>query len=59
MTVITDTTTKFPEQNYGKKIPDVEAMEYKTKLTQFFSLLVEIDQKNKKKLTINSRGNKS
>lgn len=38
----------FFEQKAGKKLTDIEAVEYKSKLVQFFSLLVEIDQKNKR-----------
>lgn len=34
---------------YGNKLSVSEALDYKNKLVQFFSLLIEIDQKNKKK----------
>lgn len=39
----------FLEQMYGKKLTDAEVKEYKDRLVNFFSLLVEIDTRNKKK----------
>ena len=39
----------FLEQAYGKEISDTEAEDYKNRFVKFVSLLVEIDQKNKKK----------
>ena len=40
---------KFLEQAYGKELSDTEVEEYKDRLIKFFSLLVEIDLRNKKK----------
>jgi len=37
------------EQAYGKKLTDEEVLEYKDRLVKFFSLLIEIDQRNKRK----------
>jgi len=42
-------TTAFLEKTYGKQITDQEAIEYKERLVKFFALLMEIDQKNKRK----------
>jgi len=42
-------TTAFLEKTYGKQITDPEAIEYKERLVKFFALLMEIDQRNKKK----------
>lgn len=42
-------TRAFLEQAYGKKLTDKEVVEYKDRLVKFFSLLIEIDQKNKRK----------
>jgi len=39
----------FLEPLYGKELPDAEVKEYKDRLVKFFSLLVEIDMRNKKK----------
>lgn len=39
----------FLEQMYGKELKDKEVKEYKDRLVKFFSLLVEIDMRNKKK----------
>ena len=36
------------EELYGKKLTEAEVLEYKQKLVRFFSLLIEIDQQNKK-----------
>ena len=36
------------EQAYGRELADEEVVEYKNRLVQFFSLLIEIDQKQKK-----------
>ena len=41
------TWINFLEKSYGKKLPDIEVLEYKDKLTKFFSLLIEIDRKSK------------
>jgi len=43
-------TTKFLEQSYGKKFSEAETLDYKEKLIQFFSLLIEIDQKKRKEV---------
>jgi len=43
------TIRNFFEQAYGKKLSDAEALEYKDRLVKFFSLLIEIDQRNKRK----------
>jgi len=40
---------KFLEQSYSKKLADKEVVDYKDRLVKFFSLLIEIDQRNKKK----------
>lgn len=40
---------KFFEQAYGKKLADEEVVEYKDRAVKFFSLLIEIDQKSKRK----------
>ena len=37
------------EELYGKKLTEAEVFEYKQKLVRFFSLLIEIDQQNKKR----------
>jgi len=37
------------EQTYGEKLADKELLEYKDRLVKFFSLLVDIDQRNKRK----------
>ena len=42
-------TKEFFEKLYNKKLTDAEVLEYKTRLVQFFSLLIEIDQHNKRK----------
>lgn len=42
-------TKVFFEQAYGKKLTDEEVSKYKNRLVKFFSFLVEIDQKNKRK----------
>ena len=39
----------FLEEAYGKKLLDDEVSEHKERLVKFFGLLVEIDQRNKKK----------
>lgn len=39
----------FLEQMYGKELSDAEVKEHKDRLLNFFSLLVEIDMRNKKK----------
>lgn len=39
----------FLEQMYGKELTDAELKEYKDRLVKLFSLLVEIDQRTKKK----------
>ena len=38
----------FLEQLYGKPISDEELKEYKEKITDVFSLLIEVDRRNKK-----------
>jgi hypothetical protein len=43
-------TKKFLEQAYGKQLSDVELMEYKNKIIQLFSLLIEIDKQQKNKV---------
>lgn len=37
------------EKQYGKQLTDTEVVEYKDRLVKFFSLLIEIDQRNKRK----------
>jgi hypothetical protein len=37
------------EKAYGKKLSDEEVLEYKDRLVKFLSLLIEIDQRNKRK----------
>ncbi|KKP92824.1 MAG: hypothetical protein UR98_C0017G0016 [Parcubacteria group bacterium GW2011_GWA1_36_12] len=37
------------EELYGKKLTEAEVLDYKQKLVRFFSLLIEIDQQNKKR----------
>lgn len=39
----------FFEQAYGKKLANKEVLEYKDRLINFFSLLIEIDQRNTRK----------
>lgn len=39
----------FLEQMYGKELTDAEVKEYKDRLVKFFGLLVEIDQRTKKR----------
>lgn len=36
------------EKIYGKKLTDVEVVDYKNRIVNLFSLLAEIDQRNKK-----------
>lgn len=36
------------EELYGKELTEAEVLEYKQKLVRFFSLLMEIDQRNKR-----------
>jgi len=43
---------KFLEQAYREQLTDEEVLEYKDRLVKFFALLVEIDQKNNKKMTV-------
>lgn len=40
----------FLEQMYGKKLSDDEVKKYKDRLVKFFSLLIEIDQRSKRKI---------
>ena len=40
---------KFLEQAYREQLTDEEVLEYKDRLVKFFSLLIEIDQRNKRK----------
>ena len=40
---------EFLEQSYGRKLSESELLEYKDRLVKFFSLLIEIDQGNKRK----------
>jgi len=42
-------TRAYFEKAYGKKLADEEVLEYKDRLVKFFSLLIEIDQRNKRK----------
>lgn len=37
------------EKLYEKELTEAEVLEYKQKLVSFFSILIEIDQKNKRK----------
>ena len=46
--VKTDTALRFFEQKYQRTIPPLELIDYKNKLLQFFSILIEIDQKIKR-----------
>jgi len=39
----------FLEQMYGHPISDDELSEYKEKIVRIFSLLIEVDKRNKKK----------
>ncbi len=39
----------FFEKAYDKKLTDAEIAEYKDRLVKFYSLLIEIDQRNKRK----------
>jgi len=43
-----DPTYKYFYNKYGNGMSTSEAKDYKNKLIQFFSLLVEIDQRNSK-----------
>jgi len=36
---------QFFEQAYGKELSDAEAMEYKKRLTDFFAVLIQVDQR--------------
>ena len=45
----TQSIRKFFENKYGKKLTGGEVVEYKDRLVKFFSLLIEIDQRNKRK----------
>jgi hypothetical protein len=45
----TQSIGKFFEQTYSKQLADEEVVEYKNRLVKFFSLLIEIDQRNKRK----------
>lgn len=39
----------FLEQMYGRELPDEEVNEYKERFVKFVGLLVEIDQRTKKR----------
>jgi len=39
----------YLEQTYGKKLADEKVLEYKDRLAKFFDLLIQIDQRNKRK----------
>lgn len=39
----------FLEQMYGRPISDEELKEYKQRIIDVFSVLIEVDQRNKKK----------
>lgn len=39
----------FLEKTYKRSLSDNEVLEYKNRLVKFFSLLIEIDQRNKRK----------
>jgi len=45
----TQSIGRFFEQTYDKRLTDEELLEYKDRLIKFFALLIEIDQKNKRK----------
>lgn len=47
MTVSNETKIAF-EKLCGKNLTETEVLEYKKLLIQFFSLLIEIDQRNKR-----------
>jgi hypothetical protein len=49
----TQSTKKFFEQTYDKQLTAEETLEYKEHLVKFFSLLIEIDQRNKRKSKVN------
>jgi len=42
-------TNDYLEQAYGKKLSAEEVMKYKNRLVKFFALLIEIDQRGKRK----------
>ncbi len=44
-----DNLLRFFEQKYQRPISPLELLDYKNKLLQFFSILIEIDQKMKRK----------
>lgn len=41
--------TLYFEKLYGKKLSEAEVLEYKQSLVRFFSILIDIDQRNKRK----------
>lgn len=47
--LVNEKTRQFLEEAYGRKLSDQEVVEYKERLVKFFALLMEIDQKNKRK----------
>ncbi len=40
---------EFLEQMYGKQLNAAEVQEHKERLVKLFALLIEVDQRNKKK----------
>lgn len=49
--IVNEKLRTYFEKKYGKSLSDTEVLGYKNKLVQFFSLLIEIDQSQKKKGT--------
>ena len=48
-TIPNEKLKNYFEELYGKELTEAEVLEYKQKLVRFFSLLIEIDQQNKKR----------
>lgn len=47
--IVNEKLRAYFEQKYGRKLSEAEILGYKNKLIQFFSLLIEIDQQQKRK----------
>lgn len=47
--LVNEKTKRFLEVTYGRKLTNQEAIEYKERLVKFFALLMEVDQKSKRK----------
>lgn len=54
MTISNEAKLAF-EKLYNKKLTDSEVLEYKTRLIQFFSILIDIDQRNKRERSKNEQ----